>query len=332
MKNKKNIMMKVVRNSITKIAEKKAYSNCIGFMYEPKKPEKYSKPYKKKSLVPTCKLTLKKMRTKKIICSLLTSVMVVCGLNVGNVYATEIDQGHVDTKENISGYETKIEQSDLSEDDKEWLMNNDMYKQEYLKLTLEGWELQNVEIENVEQAKSADRSERSTTVNTTEGKVVVTDYIQPTKSQTKYNNKIYSDIQGLKKYVSFGSSIIPTKVAWVATTLFSLDTSKYAVFFNNGYQKMEENATYHIKSAYYKEGKNYWLGYRASKMDVAGVISYFYRDSNKTPYADAYDYKNSYKSLNYTTSSDRLVALAKKYYKSGAVDEDITYGSTFYLN
>ena len=32
------------------------------------------------------------------------------------------------------------------------------------------------------------------------------------------------------------------------------------------------------------------------------------------------------------TSSDRLVALAKKYYKSGAVDEDITYGSTFYLN
>lgn len=265
--------MKVVRNSITKIAEKKAYANCIGFMYEPKKPEKYSKPYKKKSLVPTCKLTLKKMRTKKIICSLLTSVMVVCGLNVGNV-----------------------------------------------------------EIENVEQAKSADRSERSTTVNTTEGKVVVTDYIQPTKSQTKYNNKIYSDIQGLKKYVSFGSSIIPTKVAWVATTLFSLDTSKYAVFFNNGYQKMEENATYHIKSAYYKEGKNYWLGYRASKMDVAGVISYFYRDSNKTPYADAYDYKNSYKSLNYTTSSDRLVALAKKYYKSGAVDEDITYGSTFYLN
>ena len=44
MKNKKNIMMKVVRNSITKIAEKKAYANCIGFMYEPKKPEKYSKP------------------------------------------------------------------------------------------------------------------------------------------------------------------------------------------------------------------------------------------------------------------------------------------------
>lgn len=38
MKNKKHIMMKVVRNSITKIAEKKAYANCIGFMYEPKKP------------------------------------------------------------------------------------------------------------------------------------------------------------------------------------------------------------------------------------------------------------------------------------------------------
>ena len=43
MKNKKNIMMKVVRNSITKIAEKKAYANCIGFMYEPKKPIKLMK-------------------------------------------------------------------------------------------------------------------------------------------------------------------------------------------------------------------------------------------------------------------------------------------------
>ena len=37
MKNKKNIMMKVVRNSIT------AYANCIGFMYEPKKPIKLMK-------------------------------------------------------------------------------------------------------------------------------------------------------------------------------------------------------------------------------------------------------------------------------------------------
>lgn len=43
MKNKKDIMMKVVRNSITKIAEKKAYANCIGFMYEPKKTIKLMK-------------------------------------------------------------------------------------------------------------------------------------------------------------------------------------------------------------------------------------------------------------------------------------------------
>lgn len=61
MKNKKNIMMKMVRNSITKIAEKKAYANCIGFMYEPKKPKNILN-HIKKSLVPTCKLTLKKMR------------------------------------------------------------------------------------------------------------------------------------------------------------------------------------------------------------------------------------------------------------------------------
>lgn len=197
MKNKKNIMMKVVRNSITKIAEKKHMQIVLDLCMSLKNPKNILN-HIKKEFSSYMQINIKKMRTKKIICSLLTSVMVVCGLNVGNVYATEIDQGHVDTKENISGYETKIEQSDLSEDDKEWLMNNDMYKQEYLKLTLEGWELQNVEIENVEQAKSADRSERSTTVNTTEGKVVVTDYIQPTKSQTKYNNKIYSDIQGLK--------------------------------------------------------------------------------------------------------------------------------------
>ena len=48
MKNKKDIMMKVVRNSITKIAEKKAYANCIGFMYEPKKPISLTKGLKYK--------------------------------------------------------------------------------------------------------------------------------------------------------------------------------------------------------------------------------------------------------------------------------------------
>lgn len=68
MKNKKNIMMKVVRNSITKIAEKKAYANCIGFMYEPKKTEKYSKPYKKNGR--KCNLSYKKcllQRRKKLL-------------------------------------------------------------------------------------------------------------------------------------------------------------------------------------------------------------------------------------------------------------------------
>lgn len=48
MKNKKNIMMKVVRNSITKIAEKKAYANCIGFMYEPKNPKNILNHIKKR--------------------------------------------------------------------------------------------------------------------------------------------------------------------------------------------------------------------------------------------------------------------------------------------
>lgn len=45
MKSKRNIAMKAVRTSITKFAEKKANTNCTGFMYEPKKPEKYSKTY-----------------------------------------------------------------------------------------------------------------------------------------------------------------------------------------------------------------------------------------------------------------------------------------------
>ena len=47
-------------------------------------------------------------------------------------------------------------------------------------------------------------------------------------------------------------------------------------------------------------------------MDVAGVISYFYRDSNKTPYADAYDYKNSvsYTHLDvYKRQPDRYIRL-----------------------
>ena len=42
--------MKAVRTSITKFAEKKANTNCTGFMYEPKKPEK-KKLYKEKYLI-----------------------------------------------------------------------------------------------------------------------------------------------------------------------------------------------------------------------------------------------------------------------------------------
>ena len=37
--------LKAVRNSLIKIAEKKANANCLGFMYEPKKPGKLVKQF-----------------------------------------------------------------------------------------------------------------------------------------------------------------------------------------------------------------------------------------------------------------------------------------------
>lgn len=49
-KNKKNTIG-VLKNTICKIAKKKATTNCLSLMYEPKKPINLRKPANKKSSV-----------------------------------------------------------------------------------------------------------------------------------------------------------------------------------------------------------------------------------------------------------------------------------------
>ena len=274
------------------------------------------------------------MKYKNIICGLLLVTTIISGTGIGteSICAAELNNEDINTSEEDRNYELVIEKSDLTDADKDWLINNEAYKEKYTEYISQGWELNSVEIEEVNQ-KAGDTKSRSTTVNTSQGKVILSDFIQPTKTQKHYNNKIYSNVQDIKKYASFSSNFLPTKVAWIASALFSIDTSQYAVFFNNGYQTLEENATLRLKGAYYKDGKSYMMGYTVSKIDVAGVVSCFYRDTNKTPHAKTHAYSASYHSLNYSSSTDELIALAKKHYKTGEVDEDIMYGtSTIRLN
>lgn len=75
MKSKRNIAMKAVKNSITKFAEKKANTNCLGLMYEPQKPEK-KKLYKEKYLI---------KKFKHLLSIILIGIMI---LNTGNTGIT----------------------------------------------------------------------------------------------------------------------------------------------------------------------------------------------------------------------------------------------------
>lgn len=63
--------------------------------------------------------------------------------------------------------------------------NNEAYKEKYTEYISQGWELNSVEIEEVNQ-KAGDTKSRSTTVNTSQGKVILSDFIQPTKTQKHY--------------------------------------------------------------------------------------------------------------------------------------------------
>lgn len=231
-------------------------------------------------------------------------------------------------------FENDILSSLISIEDKQLLLNDGDFKDQYSSLLEDGWELQDISVEECEidlnDANDISDSLTQTfaTTTTRRGKVVTSAFVQRQKTTKKYNNKVYSSYTKVKSLVSFGASLFKGKIAWVASTLFSIDTSDYAPFFNTGYQRVVENGTLHLKDAYYKEGKKYWIGYCAKKLYTAGTVSTYYKDRQENPHRKSRDYNKTFTSKSYNKSNTELVQLARKHYRTGWVNEKVADSQT----
>lgn len=98
------------------------------------------------------------MKCKNIICGLLLVTTIIGGTGIGteSIYAAEVNDVDINTSEEDSNYELVIEKSDLTDADKDWLIDNEAYKEKYMEYISQGWELKSVEIEEVNQ-KAGDK-------------------------------------------------------------------------------------------------------------------------------------------------------------------------------
>lgn len=254
---------------------------------------------------------------KRILYVVLCAFLLIAGEGQ-TVFANEQNESNSSIEADMD-YEDTIKQLKLSEKDERFLLENEQEKELIQQRLSEGLELKSVEIIDTQENNNGQRG------YTSQGKVVCSSYVQPTTSKKYYNNKLYSSAQKCKSAIAVVLALPGgTKgqvVRWVASTLFSIDTSNYAVWFNNGYQKVEINATYYIKDAYYKEGNNYWIGYSAEKSAQSVSVFSYYRNKNNVPQQKTVSRNKSFYSPSYAKNDGDLVALAKKYYKTGFVQE-----------
>ena len=219
---------------------------------------------------------------------------------------------------------------------RELLLEDEGFKKQYDELVNEGWVLKDILVENCENDANISGIQpygSDKTYYTRRGKVITSSFAQKEKTTKKYNNKIYDTYQKVQNRISFAiSAVSQGKISWIASTLFSIDVTNYAPFVNTGYQKVTENATLHMKDAYYKEGKKYWLGYSVKKLNVAGTVSTYFKDKKENPHQKSKSYSKTFTTQNYNKSNDDLVRLARKYYNTGWVNEKITASQTIRVN
>lgn len=260
------------------------------------------------------------MLKRLIVC--LGLISSIC-LNAVCVQANTITDSELNENIELDMYEKWIDEMDLPEEDKEFLIQDNHFREVYEKYEEEGIEINDIDVEDVSEVNSMARG----TSYTSTGKVVSYSHVQPTKSKTYYNNKLYSSYKEVKNYVSIANAFNPFKWSWVASLLFSVPTDQYAVFFNTGYQKTEQNSTVYTKDAYYKVGSRYYIGYAAQRsIESISILSY-YRDKNNAPHQSTKTSTKTFNSANYNSSNATLVSLAKKYYDTGWILESIPYSS-----
>ncbi len=268
-------------------------------------------------------------RKKRLQALLLAVVTICCSMGAEKVNAMD----SVSETAEIQEYVEKIKQELPSELEKSVLENEEAVER-HKELLEDGWVLESIDVEECSQSEGFGISTFSTVSKnkTKSGMVVCSRYVQPTKSKTYYNSRTYTKAQNVKKYASFASSLCSFKWSWVASVMFSIPSAHFAPYFNNGYQKTEENGTLYVKDAYYKEGKKYYIGYSVSKIYTSVSIMSYYRDNKKIPHQSTRSYNRSYQSRKYSYSDSSLVDLARRHYDSHWIDDPIVYPKTCKLN
>lgn len=149
---------------------------------------------------------------------ILVMSVVFLGMNAraeGTVVVEPVDQK----------FENDILSSFISTEDKQLLLNDNDFKDQYSSLLEDGWELQDISVEECEidlnDANDISDSliQPFATTTTRRGKVVTSAFVQRQKTTKKYNNKVYSSYTKVKSLVSFGASLFKGKIAWVGARI-----------------------------------------------------------------------------------------------------------------
>lgn len=275
---------------------------------------------------------------KKILAGLLAvNFVFAAGSNVHA--ATAMGQQRFGDCSEEATYQEEILESDLAAEDKIMLLSNNDFEERYNAMLSDGWVLQDIEVNDcVDTETSSMRTFASSksTVKTKQGKVVSSSFVQPRTSKKVYNNKLYQKASDAQKYAQISikmASKIPggKKIKWVASKLFSLNTSELAPFFNTGTQEIQTDATYYLKDAYYKSGSKYYIGYEVSQLRQSSTIIAYYRNKNNTPKHKSKSRNQTFTSKSYYKNNDDLVKLAKKHYNMW-YQEPLNVSSTFTMN
>ncbi len=222
-------------------------------------------------------------------------------------------------------YESFISDSSLNDEDKQFFLQDEQYSQRYKQMVKEGWIFKDISVEEIEEKRKVPASKVATTV-LKNGKIVRTEAYHPTSSKTYYNNKLYATAQSVLKLAKIASSFIPnTVISWAASSVLSIPAGQFTAFFNDGYQKTEENGTMHIKDAYYKSKGKYFLGYSVSSYDFNFSVLVYYRDTGKRSHQNTKSFNREYYSPNYTKGNAILIQYAEKYYNKGWKSEYPSY-------
>lgn len=214
----------------------------------------------------------------------------------------------------------------LNEDEINQLMDEDIhFQQEYQKYLDMGCTLTEVKetiVYNVDSGRY---------VNSL-GKTVESTYKQKPVKKTLYNNKVADTISGLNNYfqILLGST---TKYFWIPVTYFNISTDDLPLMFKNGRQEIVKDETYHVKSAYYKDGSNYYIGHQAKASYIAITTINIFTDSNKNPHHDSQSHEYDVKSKNFSNDTE-LIRIANYNHTQGNpwTEEFPSYPSSVYLN